>query len=228
MHIQPQAHRIALDLDVAFLQDVEQSHLDLAGQVGQLVDGEDAAVCPRQQAVVHRQVVAKLQPAARSLDRIDVAEHVGDRHVRSSQLLDVALLARAPGDRQVVALGGGTCAALRADRGQRVVVNLAARHNGDRRVQQIDEAAQDARLCLPAQSEQDEIVLREQPVDELRHDGVVVANDAWEERFARLQFGDQVRADLVFDGRISGQTPFNGRAQGAHRERLFTGDHRRF
>ncbi len=40
-HIQRQAHRIALDLNVAFLHDVEQRHLDLAGQVGQLVDGED-------------------------------------------------------------------------------------------------------------------------------------------------------------------------------------------
>ena len=65
-HVERQPHRVALDLDVALLQDVEQADLDLAGQVGQLVDGEDAAVRPRQQPEVHRQLVAELQPALRA------------------------------------------------------------------------------------------------------------------------------------------------------------------
>ena len=60
-HVERQADRVALDLDVAFLQDVEEADLDLAGEIGQLVDGEDAAVGPRQQAVVHRQLVGELQ-----------------------------------------------------------------------------------------------------------------------------------------------------------------------
>ena len=55
--VQRQAHRIAFDLHVAFLHDVEQADLDLAGQIGQLIDGEDAAVGARQQAVVHGQLV---------------------------------------------------------------------------------------------------------------------------------------------------------------------------
>ena len=58
--IERQPDGIALNLDVPFLQDVEQADLDLAGQVGQLVDGEDAAVRARQQAIVHREVVAEL------------------------------------------------------------------------------------------------------------------------------------------------------------------------
>ncbi len=33
--IQPQAHRVALNLHVAFLHDVEQSDLDLAGEIRQ-------------------------------------------------------------------------------------------------------------------------------------------------------------------------------------------------
>jgi hypothetical protein len=61
-----QAHRVAFDLDVAFLEDVEQADLDLAGEVGQLVHREDAAVRPRQQAVVHRQLVAELQARSRA------------------------------------------------------------------------------------------------------------------------------------------------------------------
>ena len=61
-HVQRQAHRKPFDLDVAFLHDVEQPHLDLAGQVGELVDGEDAAVGARQQAEVDRELVGQECP----------------------------------------------------------------------------------------------------------------------------------------------------------------------
>ena len=98
-----QPDRVALDLDVPLLEDVEQPHLNAAGEVGQLVDREDAAVGPRQQPVVHRQLVAELEAAPGRLDRIDVADHVGNRHVRRRQLLDVAVVAMQPVDRQVVA-----------------------------------------------------------------------------------------------------------------------------
>ena len=138
-HVELQADRVALNLDVAFLQDVEQADLDLAGEIGQLVDGEDAAIGARQQAVVHRQLVGEVQAGLRRLDRIDVADHVGDRHVRRRQLLDVARLARQPGDRQVVAFGGDAGAARGAERRQRVVVDLAAGHDRDLLVEQIDQ-----------------------------------------------------------------------------------------
>ena len=68
-HVQPQPHGIALDLDVAFLQDVEEPDLHLAREIRQLVDGEDAAVGARQQAVVHRQLVAQFAARACGLDR---------------------------------------------------------------------------------------------------------------------------------------------------------------
>ena len=101
--VERQPHRVALDLDVAFLKDVEEADLDLAGEVGQLVDREDAAVRARQQPVVHRQLVGELQAGARGLDRIEVADQVGDRDVGRRQLLDVARVAVEPADRQVVA-----------------------------------------------------------------------------------------------------------------------------
>ena len=44
-HIQWQADRIALNLNVAFLHDVEQSHLDFSREIWQFVDGEDPAIC---------------------------------------------------------------------------------------------------------------------------------------------------------------------------------------
>ena len=97
-HIQRQAHRITLNLHVAFLHDVEESNLDLAGEIGQLVDGKDAAIGARQQPVVNRQFVAQQVPALGGLDRIDVADDVGDRHIRRGQLLDKARIAIDPGD----------------------------------------------------------------------------------------------------------------------------------
>jgi hypothetical protein len=44
--VERQADREAPDLDVALLEHVEQADLDPLGQVGQLVDGEDAPVGP--------------------------------------------------------------------------------------------------------------------------------------------------------------------------------------
>ena len=168
--VERQPHREALYLDVAFLQDVEQTDLNLAREIGQLVDGEEPAVGARQQAEVHRQLAGQLQPAVRGLDRVDVADHVGDGDVRRCQLLDVARLARQPADAHRVAVGGHLLAAVRRQRRQRVVVDLAARDDGDHLVEQRGQRAQDAGLGLAAQPEQDEIVPRQDGVDDLRDD----------------------------------------------------------
>ena len=98
-HVQRQPQRVAADLDVALLHHVEQRHLDALGEVGQLVDRHDAAVRARHQAVVDGLRVAE-RAALGDLDRVDVADQVGDRGVRGGQLLGVALVAVAPGDRQ--------------------------------------------------------------------------------------------------------------------------------
>ena len=197
--VERQADRVALDLDVPFLKDVEQPDLDLAGEVRQLVDGEHAAVGPRQQAVVHRQLVGELQPGSRRLDRVEIADQVGDRDVRRRQLLDVAAVAIEPRDRQVVALGLHPGAARGADRAERIVVDLAARNDRDLGVEQIGERPQDPALRLAAQAEQDEVVPRQNRVHDLRHDGVVVADDARKDRLAAAQALDQVVADFVLD-----------------------------
>jgi len=52
-------------------------------------------------------------------------------------------------------------AAGSANGGERIVVNLAAGHDRNLLVEQIDEAAQDAALRLTAQAEQDEVVVRQ-------------------------------------------------------------------
>ena len=61
----------------------------------------------------------------------------------------------------------------------------------------VDERAQDARLRLPAQAEQNEVVPRQQRVDDLRHHRVFVADDAGEQRAALTEAVEQVLAHLV-------------------------------
>ena len=95
----------AADLDVALLEDVEQADLDPLGEVGQLVDREDAAVGARDQPVVDRQLVGQVA-ALGDLDRVDLADQVGDRDVGRRQLLGVAPVARQPVDRGRVAVLG--------------------------------------------------------------------------------------------------------------------------
>ena len=179
--VERQADRIALNLHVAFLHDVEQPDLDLAGQVGQFVDGEDAAVGARQQAVVHGQFVGDVLPAARRLDRVDIADHVGDGDVGRGQLLDVAMIAVEPGDGGLVALlrrsgrGSGGRSAGTGCRGSR-----SLRHRAHTR-RAAGEHADEPRLGLPAQSEQNEVVPRKHGVDHLRNHRVFVADDAGEQ-----------------------------------------------
>ncbi len=144
--IERQPDGIALNLDVALLHDVEEADLDLAAQVGQLVDGEDAAIGARQQAVVHAELVGEQVPAARRLDGVEVADHVGDGDVGRGELLDVAILALEPGNRRGITALGDEVAAELADRAEGIVIDLAAGDDRDGGVEQLDEAPAGCRV----------------------------------------------------------------------------------
>ena len=188
---------VAFDLDVAFLKDVEEADLNLSRQVRQLVDREDAPVRPRQQAVVHRRLIGELQAGPRRLDWIEIADHVGDRHVRGCQLLDVAGIPSQPADGEAVALLPHPRPAHGAERCERIVVNLASRNDGNRVIEKFGQRAKDAALRLAAQAEEDEVVPGQNRVDDLRDDGLFVSDDAGKERGLRAEPCDQVLPDLV-------------------------------
>ena len=97
VQVEREPDREAADLDVALFEDVEQADLDALGQVGQLVDRDDAAIGARDQPVVEGQLVGQVA-ALGDLDRVDLADEVGDRDVRRGQLLAVAAIARQPVD----------------------------------------------------------------------------------------------------------------------------------
>ena len=197
--VERQADRVALNLHVAFLHDVEESDLDLAGEIGQFVDGENAAIGARQQAVVDGEFVGDVLAAAGRLDGVDIADHVGDGDVRRGQLLHVAVVAVEPGDGRVARFRLHQIAAAAADRRVRVVVNLAAGEVRRPFVEQRGELANEAGLGLSAQSEKNEIVARQDGVDHLRHHGIFISDDAGKELAPALNPADQVLAEFVFD-----------------------------
>src|SRR5439155_5986899 len=90
-------------------------------------------------------------------------------------------------------------AARRAERRERIVVDLAA---GDDRypfVEQIHEPAQNPALRLTTEPEEDEVVPGKDRVHELRDDRLVVADDAGEKAVAGLQLAHQVVTDFLLD-----------------------------
>jgi hypothetical protein len=109
-----------------------------------------------------------------------------------------------PGDGGVVALLGDEVAGVFGEGSVGVVAELGAGDAGAMRVEQGGKGAEDARLRLSAQAEQDEVVAREDGVDYLRDDGVVVADDAGEQGLfrggRRAEAGDEIVAELVLDG----------------------------
>src|SRR5207249_11188212 len=99
-----------------------------------------------------------------------------------------------------VAFFGDQLMAATADGRVRIVVNLAASDEGQLGIEQRGERAQNAALGLAAQAQQNEIMARQDGVDELRHHGIFVADDAGEYFLAGIlaQAGDEILAHLVF------------------------------
>ena len=190
---------IAANLDVAFLEHVEQADLDLGRQVGQLVHAEDAAIAARDQAEVHGQLAGQIASLG-VLDHVDLADQIRDGDVRRGQLFVIALVAarssRSASRRRAGRSGPGHNGSSGA---KRIVVDFAAGDDRNRVVEQMDELPEHARLGLAAQAEEEHVVLGQDGVLHLRQDGFLVAEDAVEDRLARLELADEVAAHLVLD-----------------------------
>ena len=128
-HVDRQANLVAFDLDVFLFHQVEQPHLHFLGQVGQFVDGEDAAIGARDESVMDRFLVGEVAPLGH-LDRIDLADQIRHRDVGRRELFGVAALALDPCDLGRVALLRHELHASPANRRERIVVDLAARDRG--------------------------------------------------------------------------------------------------
>ena len=197
-HVQGQPQHVAADLDVPLLHHVEQGDLDALGEVGQLVERDDAAVAAGDEAEVDRLRVAE-HAALGDLHRVDVADEVRDARVRRGELLDVALLAVPPDDRQVVAELVRPADARGRDRLVGVLADLGAVDHRRPLVEQADERAQHPGLALPAFAEQHDVVAGEQRALELRDHGGPEPVDAGPGVPSLAEGGQEVVADLGAD-----------------------------
>ncbi len=180
------------------MHDVEQADLNLAREVGELVDGENAAVGAGQKSVVDGQLTRDVVTAAGRFDGIDVADHVGDGDIGCGEFLHVAVIAREPRDGGFIALFGDQVAAAAADGMVGVVANFAARNERELVVQQVGQHTDDPRFCLPAKTEQNEVVAGENGVNDLGNHRIFVADDSGEQFLPALKPADEVLAKLVF------------------------------
>ena len=139
--------------------------------------------------------------AARRFDGIKVADNVRNGHVWRGQLFHEALLAREIIDSCGVTTLLQAERAGMADRLEGIVIDLAAREEGDLFVEQADERPQNATLGLAAQTEQNEIMPGEDSIADLRHHAVVVTDDPRENGIIAVlvQTRNQVVAQLIFD-----------------------------
>ena len=85
--------RESTNLQISFLQDIQQTDLDSRCQIGELVDGEDAPIGSRDDAEVNDLRVGIGEALCGGLDGIDVAEEIGDGDIRCGELLVVARFA---------------------------------------------------------------------------------------------------------------------------------------
>ncbi len=201
-HVERQSQRVAAHLNVALLHHVQHRHLDALGEVGQLVDGDDAAVRPRDEP--ERDGLGVAEAAALGhLDGVDVADEVGHAGVGGGELLGVPLAAVPPSDREVVARGGRAPDRLRDDRGVRVLPQLRTLDDWRPFVQQTDERAQQARLALSTLAEQHDVVSGDQRTLELRQHRVLEAEDAGPHVAPLGKRSQQVLPDFGLDASLA-------------------------
>src|ERR1700719_3416311 len=81
--IERKAQGVTFNLNVALLHDVEEADLDFSCEVGQLMDGQNAAIGTGQQAVVNSQLIGEIAAATCGANGIDVTDDVGDGYVGS-------------------------------------------------------------------------------------------------------------------------------------------------
>ncbi len=145
-----------------------------------------------------RQLVAEVAPLGYP-DGIDLADEVGDGDVGRGQLLRVAPVAGQPVDRRVVAQLGHDGPGRGGDGCERIVVELPAADDRQVLVEQADQESGHPRLGLSALPQEHEILAGEDRVLDLWQDGLVVADDAGQDRQVLAQPVEEVGAELLLD-----------------------------
>ena len=177
-NVEREAHRVALNLHVTLLHDVEESDLDFSGEVGDFVDGKDATVGAGKQAIVHRQFATEVLIAAGGLDGVDVADEIGYGDIGGGEFFNETVIGGEPSYRGLISHFRYQVAAEFGDRCVGIIADLGASDVGAGGIEESGEGTENSRLGLAAEAEEDEIVPAKDGVNDLWDDGVFVTDDA--------------------------------------------------
>ncbi len=184
----------AADLHVAFLEDVEECHLDAGLEVGQFVDDEEAAVCAWDEAEVDDALIGIREAEVGGFDGVYVAHEVCDADIWGGEFFDVSLVAVEPFDGSFVAAFGDEVAGVAADGSEWVVVEFAAGHYGDVFIEEVDQQTSQTGFGLAAQTQKQDVVPTEDGALNVGDNGVIEAVDAGQGVFATSDFFQQILA----------------------------------
>ena len=197
--VERQPDRVSLNLNVAFLHDIKQAHLDLACKIRQFVNGENSTIGARKQPIVHAQFAADGVSSLCSFDGIDIADDIGDGNVGRGELFDIAVLFRPVIDPSVVSHFFHQIPAPPADRTERIVVDLAPFDHRYNIVEKFDQSAKNAAFCLATQAQQDHVMTREDRVDNLRNNGLFISDNAGKYRSLCFELPNKIDPHLILD-----------------------------
>src|SRR5262249_24329800 len=124
------------------------------------------------------QLITQKMPALRGFNRIYVTDDIGYGYVGRCQLFHEARVAIDPFDVCFIPVELERLAAIGRDRFEWIVVDFRTGNYWDPLVQQIGELTNDAALCLTAKTEKNDVMSRENSVDQLRDNCLVITGNA--------------------------------------------------
>src|SRR5207253_3062149 len=103
-------------------------------------------------------------------------------------------------------------AAPPADRVEGIVIDLAPRNNGNLLVEEIGQPPQNPAFCLAAKAEENHVVPREDRIEDLRNDRLLISDNPGKNRIFLLQLADKIRPHFILDrsGRVRLVSEFAG------------------
>src|SRR5215217_3376637 len=141
---------------------------------------------------------------------IDVADDIGNGDIGGCEFFYKTCVTTDPIERGHLTILRQRLPPISGDRAQWVVVHFGTGDDWYALIEQISQQANDAALCLPAKAKQNDVMPRQNGVNQLRNNGVLVAHDAGKQLLAAAQFSYEIATQLILDreGLIPGRPEF--------------------
>ena len=147
---------------------------------------------------MYRQLVRQIPPLG-NLNRVNLPNQIRHRNIRRRQLLAIPLLPTHPHNRRVIPLRLQDPPALRANRNQRIAIQIAPRQRRHCLIQQPDHMPNKPRLSLPPLPQQNHILPRQNRILQLRNNRILKPDYPRKQLLPRLNLANQIPPYLFLD-----------------------------